>query len=617
MIPGITASRRRGGGVVPVPTNVDAMSVASKLISWWDFDGNANDLHSANSLSGTASYSAGLINQKATKTSRLSKTSAVLPQAMTTAEGTGGLSFGGWVYIAGTGGEDIEVRTAGGEAYRIAVRNGNQAHFVCGSTGTTTISSSVGAVSVGNWYLLVATINPVTRAMRLYVNGSSVATGTATSMNMNNPDALSFGRVTGDVFTALQNDSSFVTNAVLTANDVAWLYSSGTGHGSADLPQARNGVWTWYNDPRVILLPSGRLLAGVVENDGIISLNWTDDGGLTTTRNALSGTTSPDDHDNPALLRRSDGKLLFFSARHNASSYNVGISAAADDPSSFSVTDIASSLGGGPFSYANPFELTGESGSPILNFFRSGTSPTWSVYYSRSTDGGVTWGGGVRLLDGASGSGRPYLKACKNGSARIDFAVTDGSPAAVATNSIRHFYYQGGAFYTSNGTPLGSAPYDTATDLTTVYDGTTDRAWIHDIKIGSDGHPRVVFAVFPTTTDHRYFYGRWTGSAWVTNEICTAGGPLYAAETYYSGGACLDGDDPSIVYASRGMGGGRWALYKYVTSDGGSTFSETDLGLDGIRPFHIKGAGMLAAVNGRYVTYNNYRTRVALLGVGS
>jgi hypothetical protein len=271
-------------------------------------------------------------------------------------------------------------------------------------------------------------------------------------------------------------------------------------------------------------------------------------------------------------------------------------------------------LGSTNHSYANPFELTGESGSPILNFYRSGTTPSWSTYYSRSTDGGETWATQIRLLDGAA-SGRPYLKAAKNGTTRIDFAVTDGHPDSVTTNSIRHFYYEAGAFYESDGTALGSPPYSTLTDLTTVYDGTTSRAWIHDIKIGSDGHPRVVFAVFVSTSDHRYYYGRWTGSAWATAQICTAGGFLYAAEPYYSGGVCIDGDDANIVYASRGVGGGRWAMYKYVTADGGSTFTETDMGFDGIRPYHIKGAGAAAVLGGRYATFTSYMTRVALMGL--
>lgn len=606
-----------GQGEAPVSSwpSVQAMSFASKAISWWDFDGDATDLRAANDLTGTATYPAGLIAEKAQKTSRLLNTSALVPQNMTTSDGTGGIAFGGWTYINSTGAEDIEVRKGTGsndQAYRLAVRNANQAYFITGSSGPLTISSSVGAVSSGSWHFLVGGIGAAARDAMLSVDGAATATGTASAGQMNNPNMISFGAYTGNVYTALHNDSSFLASCPLSPSEIGWLYNSGAGRGGAEVPQSAEGVWTWFNDPRAIALSSGRVVFGAVERDGTVALNWTDDSGWTYTRNAITSTATADDHDNPALLRRSDGKLMYFLARHNASAYIVGTSASVDDPSSFTTADIASQLGGGPYSYANPFQLTGEPGSPILNFFRSGVSTSWSVYYSRSTDGGATWTAAARLLDGAA-SGRPYLKAAQNGTDRIDFAVTDGHPDSVATNSIRHFYYENGAFYESDGTPLGTAPYSTSADLTTVYDGTTNRAWVHDIKIDSDGHPRIVFAVFPSTSDHRYYYARWTGSAWDVNEICTAGGYLYSAEPYYSGGVCLNSDDTNIVYASRQAANGRWAMYEYVTADGGSSFSETDLGFDGIRPFHIKGTDVLAVFNGRYVTYLNFSTRVGLM----
>jgi len=619
MIPGIFAGAARAVSYV-VPTWIAnaAASVTSKLISFWDFESSGSDLYSQNALTGTGTYGAGKVGNKVTKTSRFVNASAVAPPSMNTADGVGGISFGGWIYVAGTGGEDIEVRGTI-ETLRIAIRNGNQAHFVAQMLASpftsVTISSSVGALAVGSYYLVVATYNPVNREMKLYVNGGTpVATGTAAGA-VDNITNLSFGRVSGNVYTALHNDSSFMASCVLTDAEVAWLYNSASGRAGSAIPANIEGAWSWFTDPRALLLPSGRVVVGTAENDGKIALRWTDDGGATATRYQLEGAASVNDHDHPALLRRADGKLMAFYCRHNGSAFKVAISAAVDDPSSFSTTDIASSLGMGSYSYALPIQLVGETNEPIFVFFRGGTTPTWSAYFSKSTDGGTTWPAATRLLDGDPSTGRPYLKACRNGSTRIDFACTDGHPASVSTNSIRHFYYEAGGWYASDGTSIGAPPFDTATDLTTVYNGSTNRAWIHDIKIGSDGHPRVVFAVFVSTTDHRYYYGRWTGSAWVTSQICTAGTKLYAAEDYYSGGVCLDSDDPNIVYASRGQGGGRWALYKYVTSNGGTSFAETDMGIDGIRPFHIKGAEAIAALNARYVTFSNYRSRVALLGV--
>lgn len=610
MIPGIVAGSALQGQW-PAALDPTVMSIATKLVSWWDFDNALTDRYGVNNLSGTVTYSAGLIAQKAVKSTRATKTSAVNMPPMT---GGGRITVGAWVWIKGTGGEDVEARTTTNQAYRLAVRNGNQAHWVVGDlTSSVTISSSVGAVGVNSWAFLVGTADSVTGDITLYVNGSPVATGTATDFKQ--PTVISFGREIGNVFNALDNDASFICDGLLTDAEVAYLYNSGAGRPGSDFPILPRNAWTWFCDPRGIRLSGGRiLLGGVGSDDGTIRASWTADAGATwsTVNLALSDPTV-DDHDNPAFLRRNDGHLLAFFCRHNGASYFLSTSDAADDPSAWTRVDLDSQLGGGPYTYANPFQLTGEAGAPIYNFYRSGSTPTWSTYFSKSLDGGTTWAAQTRLLDGASGSGRPYLKAAQNGNRRVDFAVTDGHPNAVATNSIRHFYMEGGSFFSSDGTPLGSPPFDTATDLTTVYDGTTIRAWVWDIAIGIDGLPVIVFATFPSTTDHRYNYAKWNGTSWDVNEICAAGTYLYSGEAYYSGGVSLDPNDPNTVYASR-ESGGFWSLYRYTTSDGGASFTEEAMPdfQNAIRPFVVRGTGLLAAIAGRYSSYTSFAMRTLL-----
>ena len=75
-------------------------------------------------------------------------------------------------------------------------------------------------------------------------------------------------------------------------------------------------------------------------------------------------------------------------------------------------------------------------------------------------------------------------------------------------------------------------------------------AVIHQIVdlIDGNGHPVIVYAAFPATSDHRYRYARWTGSTWDDNEIAAAGGSLYPEELYYSGGVCLDPADTGGYY---------------------------------------------------------------------
>lgn len=606
---GFYAAGAAGGSPVPL---TPAETIARKLVSWWNFDGDGLDSIGDNHLTGTATYAAGHISQAATKTSRLVNNAATLPDPTTWAKG---LSMGGWFYVINTGGEDFELRAASGstgEAYRIAFRNGNQVHFVVGGVAPNnyTVSSSVGAVATGNWYFVVAMVDGA-GAMSLYIGDTLIATGTALAGGLRRPTRVSFGREIGPVFNALRNDSAFVCDDVLTPEEISYLYNSGAGRGSSAFMRWPAGAWTWFNDPRALVAGS-QLVVGTVTGAGQIRAYYSTDD-LDTPASLFDFTatySTVDDHDNPAFLRRDDGKLVVFYTRHNDSNCWMRVSTNNDDASAWgSAVNLQPQITGSSFSYNNPVQLTGEVGQPIYNFFRRGTSPSWTMHVSKSSDGGTTWSAGQALL----GSGRPYFKVVRNGTDRIDFLVTDGHPNAVSTNSVYHFYYQGGSYYSSAGASLGSPPFATSS-LTKIYDGAGagGRAWIWDIQIAPDGNPVVVYSRFPSTSDHRYMYAKWDGSAWGGGEICAAGGPLYSGELYYSGGVCLDPDDTSKVYAAR-ESGGVWNLYRYRTYSGGSSWSSKDLRINAVRPYAPAGSGKVLAMIGAYSTYLNFATRIVAI----
>src|SRR6185312_8935658 len=89
--------------------------------------------------------------------------------------------------------------------------------------------------------------------------------------------------------------------------------------------------------------------------------------------------------------------------------------------------------------------------------------------------------------------------------------------------SLYHIYYTGGNYFKSDGTPIVTSLPLGSSDLTRVWDGSSLRGWNWDLAMGADGNPVVVFAVLVTNSDHRYYYGRWNGSAWVTTQIAAAG----------------------------------------------------------------------------------------------
>jgi hypothetical protein len=375
-----------------------------------------------------------------------------------------------------------------------------------------------------------------------------------------------------------------------------------------------DGVWTWFNDPRAIAV-NGEPVVGAIGAAGDLLVY---DAANSTVGIDLHGSTfEVDDHDNPAFLRRaSDGKLLAFATKHSGANFYKYLSTNADDPTAWgAAVDIDASLGLAGYSYPNPYQLTDEANDPIYLFFRASDGAENQYYYSVSTDSGATWAAATQLLEnnGADTDFPPYVKIVQNGNARLDFFCTDGHPSATATNSVYHFYYEGGGFKKTDGTPL-VLPITPATHLSKVYDGTTNRAWLWDCAI-SAGNPVCVYTAHNSTSDHRYRFARWTGSAWAGGEICTAGSHLYTGEVYYSGGVTLDPASVSTVYASRQISGVH-QIWRYTTSDFTTwTGEQITKGKRSFRPYIVRGQvtePRLAFVEGNYGTFTSYTTGLRL-----
>lgn len=617
MIPGITAGWPFAV-TPPDPGDAIAMSIARKLASWYDFENNTLDVVAANHLSGTASYAAGKVGQKVVKGGLLNDASFRWFHDMVSVGNR--FSMGGWMFIKGTSDEDfMEVFDSGNLAHYIALRSsGTLVYYVASQTvgGSVTVPPAGISVSAG-WNFVMIQFDSGTKAMELYVGDPTTPAATGTMPNTPRQiNRLQLGRQSGTVYNAIDNDSCFVAGDWLDEDERVWLYNAGAGRGVSEIPAHSRGAWTWFNDPRALEVGSG-VAVGATDPEGRILVYSGTPPLAPSTAVQLHGTASPDDHDNPAFLRRaSDGRILAFAVRHHVSDYHLSVSVNPDDVSSFSApVNIASQLGTSSKSYANPVQLTGETDEPIYLFFRYGPVPTYTLHMSKSLDGGTTWSAATPLMGGQ----RPYVKVARNGNDRIDFLVTDGHPGETSNNGVYHFYYQGGGYFDSFGVSLGSAPFLTSS-MTQLWDGTTADGigWIWDLCIGPDGYPVAVYSNFPTTSDHRYRYARFNGSAWVQSEVCAAGGPLYAGEPYYSGGICIDRSNVNRVFASREVSG-KFKLYEYLTADSGASFDGGALLFeptwDCFRPYHIEGTDQLSYVMGFYNTYSDYQTRVMLLDI--
>ena len=389
-------------------------------------------------------------------------------------------------------------------------------------------------------------------------------------------------------------------------------------------PQRRSlgdGGWCWFADPRGVRYDGvhKRTYVGWVAQDGDIKITAYDHDSASRTTVLLEGKLQVDDHSNPALMVRPDGRLAVFYSSHNGNVMYYRVTTNPEDVSAWGPpqtlpTNTAGSYG---YTYPNPLHLKAE-GKTYL-FWRGGNyNPT----YSTLADGSPGWSPARNLITVAGQ--RPYVKYHSNGSDTINVAFTNAHPASAADVNIYYAHYRGGILYRANGTRIGSMGTPISpSQADKVYD-TSYKAWVHDVAVDSSGRPVIVFAAFPSPSDHRYEYSRWDGKRWVTREITPAGGSISrdGKEPYYSGGITLDHEDPSTVYLSRDRGG-VFEVETWRTADRGQTWSRSEVtaasSANNYRPISPRGlipfSGDMSVVwmRGIYDSYVAYKTSITTL----
>ncbi len=425
-----------------------------------------------------------------------------------------------------------------------------------------------------------------------------------------------------------------------------------------------NGGWCWFQDERAIVAGeklffgsvAGGDRAGVSAGDVVVTSRDLRTGQTEST--TLHARFQTDDHDVPALLALSDGRLLATYQSHGRTQGFIGPdlmrwrrTLRPHDISAW--TEERTLPVGGSVSYSNLFRLNAESGRILLFHRGVGFNPNYLV----STDDGATFTYGGRLLSwprrpehdprftGISG-GRPYLKYAQQGGDKIHFVATEDHPSSY-DNSLYHAFIRGGQLHHSDGRVIGplSRTAETATrptDLTCVYRGDVDHvAWMCDVHLDRDGRPRVVFSVqrggaagrgkrnnSTDGMDLRYHHARWDGAAWQVHEIAHAGTRLYAGEDDYSGLAAIDPQQPDTVFISTNAdpktgaplisatdGRRHWEIFRGESSDLGRTWEWTaitrDSTADNLRPIipiwsEAGGRRIVLWLRGTYRKYTDY-----------
>jgi hypothetical protein len=336
-----------------------------------------------------------------------------------------------------------------------------------------------------------------------------------------------------------------------------------------------NGAWSWFADERAII-DRGKLIVGSVRavgsfashrddpDWGNVEVSVHDIASGATKRVVLHRHFEQDDHDSPSFLKLPDGRYLAVYSKHSIERkvyYRVSepCNPLAWGPASTFETpgEDRPAFGGNNVTYSNPFRMTD---GRIYNFYRGfDHDPNYMV----SDDSGRTWAYGGRLLRGRDGYS-PYLKYAFDGKDVLHFVTTEDHPRNY-NNSIFHGFLRDGVIHLSDGTQRGELSRSTETglaawDLTRLFQGDPDNVgWVIDLELDREKRPYLAFSVQKDGRglrpgrggmDHRYYYGRWDGSAWYTHEMAYAGTRLYAGEDDYTGLVALDPNDPGVVYIS-------------------------------------------------------------------
>jgi BNR repeat-containing family member len=381
-----------------------------------------------------------------------------------------------------------------------------------------------------------------------------------------------------------------------------------------------SGAWCWFGDPRAIYYTGAhrRTYIGWVNGAGDIQVASYDHDTGERVVVTVKANFQIDDHANPSLLVRPDGHLMVFWSAHSGGTMYYRRTAQPEDVSSWETERTVSTNTAGTwgYTYPNPVQLSAE-GNRIWLFWRGGNfNPTFST----SVDG-LAWAP-ARTLISVPGQ-RPYVKVDSNGVDTIHLAFTEGHPRSLVT-SIYYARYRAGSFYRANGSLIKSVsqlPF-TPTQADKVYDAAAHggvKAWIHDVAFDSTGRPVVVFATFPSSTDHRYHYARWNGTRWEDHEFARAGGTMSGdpSEPNYSGGVILDHANPTRAFVARQVGG-VFEIQVYQTTDGGHTWIARVVTAGSgrgnyrpVRPRGQPGADMdIVWMRGGYPSFRTYQTAI-------
>jgi hypothetical protein len=390
---------------------------------------------------------------------------------------------------------------------------------------------------------------------------------------------------------------------------------------AAEMTRLGAGNWTYFSDPRAVSTRTAVYTGWITPAGRVVVAKFVPSTGRRHT--VVVGRTGPDDHNNPALVLRPDGRLMVFFSPHSGRYepknqvsrmyYRVAArsnSIARWGPTRHLPVNARGRLG---YTYPNPLALS--HGRLFLAWRGGGWLPTYSVHQQGR------WLPAREIVRGSRGH-RPYAKYASGpaGSDVVHMAFTEGHPESNATN-VRYLQYRLGVGFTAadgrRAGSLGSLPMHVSrAEIAHRYNARTGRSWVMDVADDGHGNPVIVYSVGFGRARQAFRYARWTGEAWLDRPIAPAYGTVRRKTTgaFQTGGIVLDPRDPSTVYVSR-VATRLARIEEWHTPDGGVTWTRvrglSPAGRNCFRPAVPRGsARVLLFVCGRVSHWQQYATTI-------
>jgi hypothetical protein len=392
---------------------------------------------------------------------------------------------------------------------------------------------------------------------------------------------------------------------------------------------ADDGAWCWFQDPRAIRHEGrhDRTYVGWMTRNGDVQLGQYDHERDAVETTTLHADFERDDHDDPTIAVRPDGRLVAFYTRHGGPALHYRISEAPESVASFGPERTVAPGPNPRVTYPNPRWIDGD-----LHVFLRNDGTLVDV---ASPDGGETWRDQRELVSTGGEGWCVYHKVSRAREGEVHFGMTHAMGGADEPHRhVFHARYDGDTLRASDGTALGRVGGDTTPvpvhETTPVFDSdaTGDDAWIWDCSTAG-GVPQVTYAQLVSGDEHRYRYARWTGEEWADEFLCHGGTHVVVEgnhERYYSGGVVLDHDDPGRCYASVGSHDSSVLRRFERDGDGWRVTDLTDDDTQHVRPvapWNSHPALRVCWASGRYDHYEPYGEdddaaafRTAIVGTG-